>query len=417
MKVTEFTMDPKDLCDNIIHAVKTSNLNYSLQESPFSVYLSIKKTFIQNKHGDLLLPKYYGNIVEETKQLRAEFENIKSERDALVLDTSELHTELEKSRTHVQELMEKSEQQQYARELLEQKLVVEHIEQVTLKQSSKDLKHNSETLKLEINALKKNLKSTEKEVLRLKAKSDNLEDNRNSEKTEIASLKQDKNKNEKENIRLKRQLQSLKKPETSSSSTNTPLHSMVTKATSPTYVSTMEQSTQTNTGQFSQATKSTSTYLLPETSTSDSSFALRSSLISSTSSAISSQRNMSSCPSSSQHSKTSQPFTPIGFGELREQIHHKSPDVRVCMHETQCVARQPFSPPLPAMIPLVNQNSDYHVKIQSGSLDWGSTCSYCMRIDYERYGCNSCVWLKTFGELHGFPDIDPCDFNKYLVEN
>ena len=65
-------------------------------------------------------------------------------------------------------------------------------------------------------------------------------------------------------------------------------------------------------------------------------------------------------------------------------------------------------------MPLVNMSSMYHKKIMAGQLDWGSTCAYCMRIDYEKYGCDSCVWIKCFGDLHGFPDLDPYYYKKFL---
>ena len=84
-----------------------------------------------------------------------------------------------------------------------------------------------------------------------------------------------------------------------------------------------------------------------------------------------------------------------------------------CSHSTQCIRRQPRPPPLPSIVPLVNHRSQYHQKFFEGSLDWGSTCSYCMRIDYERYGCDSCVWIKCFGELHGYPDRNPYDYKKF----
>ena len=84
-----------------------------------------------------------------------------------------------------------------------------------------------------------------------------------------------------------------------------------------------------------------------------------------------------------------------------------------CSHTTQCIARHPRPPPLPSIVPLVNHRSQYHQKILEGSLDWGSTCTYCMRIEYDRYGCDSCVWIKCFGELHGYPDRNPYDYKQF----
>ena len=108
------------------------------------------------------------------------------------------------------------------------------------------------------------------------------------------------------------------------------------------------------------------------------------------------------------------PFTPKGFNHRPTTTFAKSSSSSSdCFHESPCIVRQPFPPPLPALTPLINEYSMYHVKMLSGELDWGSTCWYCMRIEYEKYGCESCVWIKCFGELHGYPDVHPSDYKKY----
>ena len=109
------------------------------------------------------------------------------------------------------------------------------------------------------------------------------------------------------------------------------------------------------------------------------------------------------------------PFTRRGFDTHTTSSRSKtSSSSSSCSHSQQCITRQPFPPPLPALTPLVNEYSMYHVKTMAGELDYGSTCWYCMRIEYERYGCDSCVWIKCFGELHGYPDIAPHDYKEYL---
>ena len=96
------------------------------------------------------------------------------------------------------------------------------------------------------------------------------------------------------------------------------------------------------------------------------------------------------------------PFTPRGFNFRPVLAAKPFSQTLNCSHPEQCIIRQPFPPPLPAALtPIVNLYSMYHVKTTAGDLDWGSTCSYCMRIEYERYGCESCVWMKTFSSLHG----------------
>ena len=38
----------------IISSVKKSNLNFYIQESPFSIFINLRKTFIKNRSGNIL---------------------------------------------------------------------------------------------------------------------------------------------------------------------------------------------------------------------------------------------------------------------------------------------------------------------------------------------------------------------------
>ena len=66
---------------------------------------------------------------------------------------------------------------------------------------------------------------------------------------------------------------------------------------------------------------------------------------------------------------------------------------KMCNHSKTCIIRQPYPPPIPSLVPLKNEDSNYHIKVLNGSLKWGSTCGYCFRIDIKNYGCESCVWI------------------------
>ena len=85
------------------------------------------------------------------------------------------------------------------------------------------------------------------------------------------------------------------------------------------------------------------------------------------------------------------PVTRKGFNHHPNFGAPKNPVSYHCFHTQQCIIRQPFPPPLPSLTPIVNEYSMYHMKIMAGELDWGSTCWYCMRIDCDNYGCESCL--------------------------
>ena len=72
------------------------------------------------------------------------------------------------------------------------------------------------------------------------------------------------------------------------------------------------------------------------------------------------------------------------------------------------ILRKRIPPPLPATTYLVNEHTMYHVKLQrQGGLEYGTTHEDCMQVEYERYGCDDCIWIKCHGETHGYPDINP----------
>ena len=74
---------------------------------------------------------------------------------------------------------------------------------------------------------------------------------------------------------------------------------------------------------------------------------------------------------------------------------------------------KPIPPPFPSIAYLVNPSSLYHDKLQDqGGREYGDMHDRCKAIEYDRYGCEDCIWMKHFGTLHGYPDINPWDFKQ-----
>ena len=53
------TMAAYKTFDQILECVKSSNLNFCLQLSPFSANISIKKTAVKDKSGVPLIPRFH----------------------------------------------------------------------------------------------------------------------------------------------------------------------------------------------------------------------------------------------------------------------------------------------------------------------------------------------------------------------
>ena len=89
---------------------------------------------------------------------------------------------------------------------------------------------------------------------------------------------------------------------------------------------------------------------------------------------------------------------------------------RPCQHNMQCVVRQPRSQPLPSITFLRHDVSKYHQHMITRASFHG--CVRCFSVDNENYGCDDCAWLKWWlkwhGLRHGYPDIDPSIYKKYV---
>ena len=74
----DYTNMANSLFNDILHRIRCSNLNFQLQISPFSAHVSLKKTFIRDKLGNMLPPsasvlpvddKYLRNLEYQNKLL------------------------------------------------------------------------------------------------------------------------------------------------------------------------------------------------------------------------------------------------------------------------------------------------------------------------------------------------------------
>ena len=108
-------MNASQTCDLLISQLKYSNLNYTLSESPYSVNLSIKKTFTVTKEGKMnsgSVPNFFDvisliNLNQELLNQRntviKHVANLEHEREALV---TELSSSLQKAKIDISELSE-----------------------------------------------------------------------------------------------------------------------------------------------------------------------------------------------------------------------------------------------------------------------------------------------------------------------
>ena len=149
---------PSDYCDNILGEIRASNLDFLIQESPYSIYITIRKKFIKDApqisnifepqvSSDFLLLQ--NNLQKKTGELNEARDNIK------ILEDKVQNCEAEP--------MKESNKFNEKREEMADEIKL-------LKNAIKTCNTNTEEAgqKDSLNGLRKSLKSKEKEIYNLK---------------------------------------------------------------------------------------------------------------------------------------------------------------------------------------------------------------------------------------------------------
>ena len=147
-------MNANTVAAMIVSTVQKSNLNFYIQESPYSVNINFRKSFIKNKNGDTMLP--HSSFIQNNNEVNNASEKLKVEK--LELENCSLNDALRHLQVKLQE----------AHDALNEldKLRIENI----------DLKHSYDNLKKdrEKNLIEK--KATATEINRLENKNNSLEE-------------------------------------------------------------------------------------------------------------------------------------------------------------------------------------------------------------------------------------------------
>ena len=125
-------MDPSETCDLLLRHIKKSNLNYNLSESPFSVMISIKKSFIKDKNGSLRFP-LFSELAPQTYPVKNEDQTLSSKNIALKATLAQYEVGKEASDHVLQDL-----------DIKLQKAKVEILDLISDKNQLEKVKENSE---------------------------------------------------------------------------------------------------------------------------------------------------------------------------------------------------------------------------------------------------------------------------------
>ena len=425
-------MDPIQTCELLLSSLKQSNLNFHLIESPFSVKIEIKKSFIRNQNGAIrssgLAPNPKLSLEVEKKVLEdtiAKNQVYETKNNKLQLENTSLLTQLSELQLEFDSLKVDMGQFQIEQEISEKKKAnlgnicdEKKSEIVLLKKSLKAQEGEKVSLKDELSKLNKHLKSKEKEIYRLETKVENISSNSKAFKSEVSKLKKEKNNLEKELTK------EVSKPKISQKVTAEPakqnqLNSILVSNTTPSHSSPTISSISTSSNTEFKPLNTPPSYIksLPIPSTTTFSTTSINHIL--TTKASKPTTNATNALPITPNTDSTSSSTPVFKNFSREHIKPVKLSANYtpgCPHAPQCVVRQPHHPPPEMCTVMQHPGSKYHelVASETGVPTRYHTHDYCMRIEYKNYGCDNCIWYKWWGELHGYPDINPWSFREHL---
>ena len=198
-------MNANDAAAMIVSTVQKSNLNFYIQESPFSLNINLRKSFIKNKNGGTILP--HSSFMQHNNEVNKASEKLKVEK--LELENSILSAKLQEACDALHEngiLLEKAKQEN-KKSLFETNKtsdVVDKLqkENLALKRKNDDLEKDNEKLLTDLKATTRDVMAKNKEIIRLENKNNNLEEEmktikeeNESRMDEITSIKNEKDNN------------------------------------------------------------------------------------------------------------------------------------------------------------------------------------------------------------------------------
>ena len=389
---------PQDFCDEILRSVHTSNLHFLVQESPFSLYITLRKKFATQPQVT------EGAKVESDSELTLARDTIK------VLEDKAAHAESEFSK-ECNKLKVKKEQ--FSEEIK------------ILKESLKNSQAETCEKKKVISEVNKSVKAKDKELYNLEKKCNTATDTIKQLRDKVAELnkyqgelaRSEKDKDEKgkiSNDKLEKKVKTLEKKLSSlntNSNNNNNADYHVKSLPSVSLSVTPSSATSTSNLPTPTLTPAPTIPVLPEA-------APFSPIVSPSSNPAlvlptTHPSTPNSRPSVQSPGRPNSSYTPPGTPPPRlsaSAANELPQSPRLCQHTTQCVKRQPKPPPPEKSSVLVHMGSRYHEHFQAGP--HGFPARYgphdsCIAVDHHNYGCSDCIWYKRWGELHGFPDLYP----------
>ena len=182
-------VSPQKLSDGILQSVRSSNLHFTIQETPFSLYITVRKKLFREvievpteteelKRQLTIFKEKFENIDQENREFKHLIEEKEKELKHCGNVVKDLSLKLEMARAEIKEVVAKNNDAIKIHDVLSN----------TNKKINDDLvrsKSESDNLKVDLRETRKAIKAKEKEEIRISSKLENLE-------SSLKTLKQEK---------------------------------------------------------------------------------------------------------------------------------------------------------------------------------------------------------------------------------
>ena len=375
------TNNMNDSCSQILNSIRKSALNYSCQETPYSIYVTIRKSWSKQNHQVFQVP--LGQVQQAEQDLKA------AKINSLNHELTVVKADLEKANKTSDQLNAKIEAAVIEADRQNIETERRNTENQVIKAAMKTSTSENERLKDELKSLKKVLKSKDKEISNLETLKNNNQEALKYAKRDVEEQKAENERLLKQTKLLEKKIGELQKNRYSLEKNNNSLHGFVSELKSQPNMSVSS----TNLG-VSTPKPSIDVSNVANASPPSSVVSIAESLLASASSIASS--------------------TVLTIFETPQSLSTSSPSPtsphKPCEHRPQCVIRQPKSPPADKCSILVHNGSMYHEHFLTSVPARYGPHDNCMAVSYENYGCSDCIWFKKWGELHGYPDLWPLKY-------
>ena len=214
MSVVQEKNSLEESCEQILKSLRSSYLNFIIQESPYSLYITVRKKFLKDspsilphksieKSKDekiLYLEALVKSISEENVDLQVELKNEKIQTVNLEKNVEDLENEVETIKSEIEKFEKNT--------VKLNKSIIENEKKIeTLKVASKESNHDLQIAKKDLNSKVKTMKSLEKEKYSLNQKIDNFNSNIDIMKAENTQLISDKQKLKKDLLKIEKMKQ------------------------------------------------------------------------------------------------------------------------------------------------------------------------------------------------------------------